>query len=159
MAFFLEELLKHIFFKFKYIFLVYAPQLSSQLNFLFHTCECSVCIYVCATYMCLVPMKEKGAHWIPWNWSNGWLWTAKNVLRTSLHKVLLTLSRLSSLRTTFFIICLCSTYLLWYLYNTATHVCVHACTQIYIYTHTWIDRWICRYMGNIWIMLICNLDT
>lgn len=36
----------------------------------------SVCMYVCTPQVCLVPGRRgpSRGHWIPWKWSNRWLW-------------------------------------------------------------------------------------
>lgn len=36
-----------------------------------HECFSNMC--VCTTCVFLVPLKGKREHWIPWNWSYGWL--------------------------------------------------------------------------------------
>lgn len=38
--------------------------------------ECFAQMCVCATCVCLVPMKDRRRHWILWTWSNGLLWAA-----------------------------------------------------------------------------------
>jgi hypothetical protein len=46
---------------------------------------CSICIYVCAHFVCLAPIEVRRRHGISWNCSCGWLLAAMWVLKLNLH--------------------------------------------------------------------------
>lgn len=50
----------------------------------FHTYEAFAYAYVCLPLVCLVPMGFRRWHWIPCNWSCGWLWAAMWVRESNL---------------------------------------------------------------------------
>lgn len=49
---------------------------------LFYLYQCFVCMYVHVPHTCLVLTQVRRRHWLPWNWSNRWLWTTMWALET-----------------------------------------------------------------------------
>jgi hypothetical protein len=58
------------------------------LDFFLILCVCFACIhacvYVCALCVCLLPSEARRGHQMSCNWSYGWSWAAREVLRTKL---------------------------------------------------------------------------
>lgn len=54
-------------------FLKYALRVTWKNILLLYVHRCFACMRVCVSQICLVSEEVRREHWIPWNWSYGWL--------------------------------------------------------------------------------------